>query len=115
MSASIPGMLNREYKDDGTIYNAIKHASWNAIATIYTNDTNYVKNFTNAHEYGQPIVTSNTEIFKHTKMDIFNNGVGRYQGYLASQRTFDQDMAIRLANGAVIERAYNSGLIIVIK
>lgn len=48
-------------------------------------------------------------------MDLFNNQVGRYQRTLALEKTRDEDTTIKLSNGAVIERAYNGGLIIVVK
>ena len=112
-TSSIGSLGDKDYRGDGNRANAIKHATWNGQATILTGDVNYVKLFTDAHEYGYSVNTETIERLKHTDMDIFNNGVGRYQATLAMGKTKDQDMAIRLLNAAIIQRADVGGLRII--
>ncbi|MDR1117524.1 MAG: phage head morphogenesis protein [Oscillospiraceae bacterium] len=74
-------------EDDGTMGNAHLHAFWNALAVAYTGDTDYVRLFTNAHEYGTPInfttavpnskEPSGPTHLDYTLMDFNNNSVGR--------------------------------------
>ena len=65
---------------DGSYYNAVNHALWNALAVAYTGDQVYVKDYTDAHEYGIPSNFEDSESLAHSLMDIFNNTVGRYYG-----------------------------------
>jgi len=69
-----------EVNDDGTYCNAIKHAMWNAAGVLATHDVVYVKNITDAHEYGRPSGFKTSDQLQHSTMDIFNNSVGRYYG-----------------------------------
>jgi len=113
--ASIPGKLDTKYANDGTKDNAIKHANWNAIGTILTKDKNYVKDFTDAHEYGYPIVTSSKEHFEHTKMDMYNNNVGRTIGVTASLITKDSRKAMSIAATSILFKANTNGLVVINK
>ena len=71
---------------DGTIYNARRHAYWNALSVLLTGSSDYVKFFTNAHEYGNRGNFNNNKnsygvsSFDHTLMDLHNNYVGRLIG-----------------------------------
>ncbi|MED1725627.1 DUF6973 domain-containing protein [Brevibacillus parabrevis] len=54
---------------------AFRHASWNLILVGLTDDT-WAKAWTDAHEYGAADYSKNNP---HTKMDLHNNGEGRYK------------------------------------
>ena len=64
---------------DGTKENAIKHALWNALATSWAGEE-YTKYFTDAHEYGNPKNFLDKESLELSKMDLYNNAVGRQLG-----------------------------------
>ncbi|MBQ3425588.1 MAG: RHS repeat-associated core domain-containing protein, partial [Clostridia bacterium] len=63
---------------DNTPANAFQHAFWNALALSLTNDSYYVRYFTDAHEFGYSINTLNAKNIEGVKMDLQNNASGRY-------------------------------------
>ena len=76
---------------------------------------NYVKDFTDVHEYGYPIVTSSKEYFEHTKMDMYNNNVGRTIGVKASLITNDSKDAMAIATALILFKSNTNGLVVINK
>ena len=87
-SASVLAQLEYNLGDyDGTIKNARLHALWNAYSIMMTlGDSEYVKSFTDAHEYGKPAnftdITAGVggTAYQYVQMDLFNNAIGRAVG-----------------------------------
>ena len=94
------------HNNDSTIANAFQHALWNAISVASGAGSEFTRLFTNAHEYGIPDNFNDIAALNRTKMDLFNNGVGRYQGSLCYS-----EHRVAEAIKRIKERANNGGLI----
>lgn len=68
------------YDEDSTTQNAFKHALWNAFSVAYSVNEEFVKNFTDAHEFGNPNNYKSSDSFEATRMDMHNNAIGRSWG-----------------------------------
>ena len=68
------------YREDGTLQNAFQHALWNAYAIAQGVSESYMKDFANAHEYGNSLNFGSQGIFNAVLMDLNNNRVGREWG-----------------------------------
>lgn len=94
------------HNNDSTIANAFQHSLWNALSIANGASMEYTKLFANAHEFGIPDNFADALALERTKMDLFNNEVGRYQGSLSrmDSRGFEAYLRIK-------ERAENGGLL----
>jgi len=96
------------FYDDGTMQNARKHARWVALSVVRTRDPEFVRLFTDAHEFGGLLGRHfNTDLaggfpnYQHSFMDLHNNAVGLRIGKEAMSAVPDMEMALRHANGKV--------------
>ncbi|MBR6522980.1 MAG: RHS repeat-associated core domain-containing protein, partial [Clostridia bacterium] len=75
-------IATEELYGDGYVVNdnsdAFRHAYWHATSTLM-NKSEYATDWANAHEYGFPENFTSNNIMG-TYMDLYNNGVGIYQG-----------------------------------
>jgi len=72
-----------KYYEDGSLGNAKLHAYWSAYSVNYTGDSEYVRLFTNAHEYGKQgnfttelSYINGVPMYQNSIMDLHNNAVG---------------------------------------
>ena len=73
-----------------------------------TKDYAYVKLYTDAHEYGYSKVNfSSKDKFRTSKMDMFNNSVGRYQASLGG---FSWNSAYNDIQRKILSVLYDGGL-----
>ena len=94
---------------DGSTANAIKHAMWNAMSIFNGAGPEFTELFTNAHELGNSNNFSNGDNLALTKMDFFNNSVGRYQGLLGINNGYTRWQV----QENIYNRAFEGGLIII--
>ena len=75
---SATGMAEVRFRGqaDGTMANARKHAYWTALGVIRTGDVQFVRFFTDAHEFGTRHNFSEQYMFRHMAVDIHNNMIG---------------------------------------